>query len=170
MGRPKKQVILFLVEGKSDRDALERPIQKLLEASETGIEAAFLVAETDVTSDFRHTPDNILQKINRFYLEPFFSANEFYYPKDILEVVQICDLDGAFIPDANCLGFTETIFAEKGFVYEPPFIYGETAESVRQRNASKAANLRFLMQQATIKVKTKTVPFSIYYFSTNMYS
>ncbi len=168
MARPKKQVILFLVEGRSDRDALERPLQKILETSETGIEAAFLVAETDVTSDIRNTPDNILQKINRFYFEPFFSANDFYYPKDIMEVVQICDLDGAFIPEENCRMFTETIFAEKGFIYEPPLIYGESAESVIARNSAKAANIRFLLEQPTIKVKTKTVPYTLYFFSTNI--
>lgn len=168
MGRPKKQVILFLVEGKSDRDALERPIQKILETSNTGIEAVFLVADTDVTSDVRNNPDNILQKINRFYFEPFFSANEFFYPKDIVEVVHICDLDGAFIPEDNCRMFTATIFAEKGFIYEPPLIYGKTAESVINRNATKAANIRFLLDQPTMKIKTKTVPYTMCYFSANI--
>ena len=65
MGRPKKRVILFLVEGKSELEALERPVQSMLQKSDSGIEAAFLVAETDVTSDSRHNPDNILQKINK---------------------------------------------------------------------------------------------------------
>ena len=64
MGRPKKKVILFIVEGPSDLAALERPIQNLLMDNEQGYEATFLVAEQDVTSDTRNNPDNILQKIN----------------------------------------------------------------------------------------------------------
>ena len=79
LARPKKKVILFIVEGDSDKQALERPIQTLLQGNDQEIEATFLVADGDVTSDSRITPDNIEQKINRFYFEPFFSANEFYY-------------------------------------------------------------------------------------------
>lgn len=168
MGRPRKQVILFIVEGPSDQAALERPIQKLLQDHGSNIEATFLVAEQDVTSDIRNNPDNIVEKINRFYFEPFFSQNEFYYPKDVIQVVQICDLDGTFIPDEYCRAYDETHTAEDGFVYDPPYIYGSTAENVIERNHRKAENIRFLLTQPTIKVKTKTIPYSVYFFSSNI--
>ncbi len=168
MGRPKKKVILFVVEGRSDQADLERPIKALLEDNEQGIEAEFLVAETDITSDFRNTPDNILQKINRFYFEPFFSANDFYYPKDILEVVQIVDLDGAYVPDDYCFQFTVKHWSEDGFVYDPPNIYGATKEDVINRNHRKSANIDYLLTQSSIKVKTKTIPYSMYFFSLNI--
>lgn len=168
MPRPKKKVILIIVEGKSDKSALERPIQGLLEGNEHRIEACFLVAKTDVTSDSRNNPSNILNKINQWYFEPFFSANEHYYPKDIIEVVQICDLDGTFIPDENCHAYTPEHSTAEGFVYAPPCIYGPTSEIIIDRNHRKADNIRFLLAQTTIKVKSKTVPYSVYFFSSNI--
>ena len=98
----------------------------LLQGNDQEIEATFLVADGDVTSDSRITPDNIEQKINRFYFEPFFSANEFYYPKDIIEVVQICDLDGTFIPENHCKEYDTDHSAEDGFIYDPPYIFGKS--------------------------------------------
>lgn len=166
--RPKKKVILFIVEGRSDMAALERPIQTLLEDNEQGIEATFLIAECDVTSDCRNTPDNIEKKINRFYFEPFFSANDFCYPKDVVEVVHICDLDGTFIPDENCLAYDAEHIADDGFVYDPPFIYGATVEAVQERNHAKAANIQHLLTLTSIKVGSKTCPYSVYFFSSNI--
>lgn len=166
--RPKKKVVLFIVEGPSDMSALERPIQTLLEDNAENIEATFLVAECDVTSDLRNNPSNIEQKINRFYFEPFFSANEFCYPKDILEVVHIVDLDGTFIPEEYCRAFDAEHFADEGFVYDPPYVYGATAEAVMRRNAQKAANIKHLLELDSIKVKNKTCPYSVYFFSSNI--
>ena len=166
--RPKKKVVLFIVEGRSDMAALERPIKTLLEGNEQGIEATFLIAECDVTSDRRNNPSNIEQKINRFYFEPFFSANDFCYPKDVLEVVHIVDLDGTFIPDENCWAFDEEHFAADGFVYDPPRVYGETAEAVIVRNQQKAANIKHLLTLDKIKVVSKTCPYSLFFFSSNI--
>lgn len=168
LARPKKHLILFIVEGPSDKAALERPIQALLDGNPLGLEAQFLFLETDVTSDGRNNPDNILANINKFYIMDYFKGNPFYYPKDVYSVVQICDLDGTFIPEANCRQFTELIYLEKGFYYDPPFIYGSTAEAVRDRNQRKAENIRYLLTQDTIKVKTKSVPYSLYFFSSNI--
>lgn len=168
MGRPKKKIILFLVEGRSDALALERPIQALLDGNEDNVEAQFLIAETDVTSDFRNNPGNIKEKINKFYFDPFFSANDFCYPKDIKEVVQICDLDGTFIPSEYCRQFTDRNDEEDQFVYLPPYICSKDPSTIIKRNQQKAENLRFLMTQQDIKVRSKTVPYSIYYFSTNI--
>ncbi|HHY52435.1 MAG TPA: hypothetical protein GX499_04220 [Clostridiales bacterium] len=168
MSRPRRKVILFLVEGSSDQAALERPIQALLQSSGKDIEAVFLVAETDVTSDNRNTPNNILKNINKWYFDPFFSANEFYYPKDIIEVVQICDLDGTYIPEENCKEFEESHQITDNFIYEPPFIYGKTASAIIERNHHKAENINYLLTQSKIKVRSKTVPYSLYYFSCNI--
>lgn len=168
LARPKKKVILFIVEGDSDKQALERPIQTLLQGNDQEIEATFLVADGDVTSDSRSTPDNIEQKINRFYFEPFFSANEFYYPKDIMEVVQICDLDGTFIPENHCKEYDTDHSAEDGFIYDPPYIFGKSQQAVIDRNRRKAENIRYLLSLDSIKVKSKTRPYSVFFFSSNI--
>ena len=168
MARPKKHLILFIVEGPSDKAALERPIQALLDGNALGLTAEFLFLETDVTSDSRNNPNNIVGNINKFYIMDYFKGNPYYYPKDVYAVVQICDLDGTFIPEENCRQFTELIYEEKGFYYDPPLIYGSTEEAVIDRNQRKAANIRHLLEQGTIKVKTKSVPYSLYFFSSNI--
>ena len=110
----------------------------------------------------------MFNNINKYHFDRFFSANGFIYPKDIVEVVQITDLDGSFVPNENCKMFTPDIFAEDGYIYMPPYIYGSSAEDVIDRNRVKATNLLFLAGLQTIKVKTKTVPYSIFYFSSNI--
>ena len=166
--RPKKRVILFIVEGESDKAALENPIQNLLAINKSCIEATFLIAKHDVTSDNRVTIKNIEQRLNDIYFRGFFSANEFYYPKDILEVVHIVDLDGTFIPEENCRAFDEEHFAEKGFVYDPPYVYGNTTEAVINRNRKKAENIKYLITLNEIKVCSKTCPYSVFFFSSNI--
>lgn len=166
--RPKKKIVLFVVEGRSDMAALERPIQNLLEDNEQGIQATFLIAGCDVTSDLRNNPSNIERKINHYYFEPFFSANEFCYPKDIHEVVHIVDLDGTFIPEEYCRAFDAEHFATDGFIYDPPYVYGETAEAVKARNKQKSTNIRHLLTLDKVKVKSKTCPYSVYFFSSNI--
>ncbi len=168
MGRPRKKVILFIVEGQSDLEALERPISSYVQGLSPEVDVYFYKARTDVTSDNRNNPDNIVYCLNKYYLDDFFSETGYIYPKDIVEVVQITDLDGTFVSDENCRMFTPEIFAEDGFVYEPPFIYGPSAEAVIARNETKAANLSFLSSQTTIKIKSKTIPYCIYYFSSSI--
>ena len=167
MARPREKVILFIVEGTSDMHALERPIMNLLQAHGSEYKVRFLPATTDVTSDFRNNPDNILDVIAKHYFRPFFSGND-CYAKYVVEVVHLCDLDGTFIPPENCRPYDSEHTAEKGFIYDSQYIYGRTAEEVIDRNRRKAENLEFLFREVTsIKVK-RAVPYSIYFFSSNI--
>lgn len=172
MGRPRKNVILFLVEGYTDAITLERPIkayaESLGEQFGATIEATILSTDHDVTSDKRNSPNNIQEKINRFYFEDYFSANEFYYPKDILEVVHIFDIDSVFVPEECCKEYDLLHNRLKGFIYDPPYIYGETKEEVIDRNQRKAEILRFLTAQDSIKVKSKKRPYYCCFFSINL--
>ena len=168
MARPQKHLILFIVEGTSDVAALETCISELLDGNQHNLEARFINMNTDVTSDFRNNPRNITENINRHYLMKFFQGNDYYFPKDVYEVVQICDLDGTFIPEENCRQFTELNYLEEGFYYDPPYIFGATAETVQDRNQRKSENIQTLLSQNTIKVKTKKKPYSLYYFSSNL--
>lgn len=161
-------MILFIVEGQSDLEALERPVSAYVQKLSSEVDVFFYKSRTDITSDRRNNPNNIVNSINKYFLDKFFSENGFIYPKDILEVVQISDLDGAFISDDYCKMFTPEIFAEDGFIYDPPYIYGASKEDVILRNRTKSANLLYLSTIGSIKIKSKTVPYSIYYFSSSI--
>ena len=110
MGRPKKKVVLFLVEGASDQESLFVPISKLYHEIDPEILVRFQIMHDrdrnnrgkfytggDITSKFGINTGNIEDEINDLFLCPFFSSN-YIFPKDVTEVIQIVDMDGAFIP------------------------------------------------------------------------
>ena len=167
MPRPKKKVILVLVEGETDQYALERPIAHMLEEIDESLEIAFLPAEGDLTSDLRNNPENILKKMEKFYLDPFFSGNPFYYPKDIIRVIHIVDTDGCFLPNSDLKLWNKEEIVKLPY-YEPPYIYHNDIDFLCRRNKNKAANILQLLKEPVVYLGSKKPPYEIYYFSCNM--
>ena len=181
MGRPKKKYVLFLVEGYTDTEVLAEPIstiyEEICEESEM-VEVKFCTLKQndqsggDITSSNGVTPENIEGLIGKLFIDPFLEKNPFIYPKEISEVVQIVDLDGAFI---NPEKITEMDSDDSERIcYSENGIETVDVESIRQRNERKSANLRKLVSMDEIVIRpkngrnTKTVKYSIYYFSCNM--
>lgn len=103
--RPKRQIVLFLVEGKSDREALQLAIPELYDQIDGNMEVFFPVMIEDeeekggdITSKIKVWPRNIEEKIYEFFLKDFFNEQKIL-PKDIAEIVQIIDMDGAYVSD-----------------------------------------------------------------------
>lgn len=167
--RPRKKVILFLVEGKSDRIALELAFTELFESLDPNIEVFFPIirdedsyeAGGDITTEFGVWPRNIEQKIYDQFLYDFFDEMKLY-PKDILEVIQIVDTDGAYIEDENVINSNERVR------YTDDTIETFRRDSIINRNAQKRENLDYLNTLSEISLKQKKVKYSIYYFSTNL--
>ena len=65
MAKPRKTV-LFIVEGCSDKTALERIFRKIYNSNR---EIEFRVTNGDITSDKNVTTDNVCEKINELVLE-----------------------------------------------------------------------------------------------------
>ena len=90
-----KKIILLLVEGPTDEDALALVFSNLV--NDHDIE--FEVLHTDITADEAMTVKYIESRMEdeiNYYLK----KNPFIEREDILKVVQIIDTDGAFIPSA----------------------------------------------------------------------
>lgn len=90
--RPKRQIVLFLVEGKSDRKALQLAIPELYDRIDENIEVFFptMVEDEeekggDITSKIQVWPRNIEEKIYELFLKNFFDEQKIM-PKDITEV------------------------------------------------------------------------------------
>ena len=103
--RPKKKIFLFLVEGVSDRNALEVPFGQLLEDIDPDIvlEFAMLMQDDgsfggDITSKNGIHPDNIERFIDEIMVSPLLKRTGLY-PKDIVEIIHFVDMDGAYIDD-----------------------------------------------------------------------
>ena len=171
--RPKRQIVLFLVEGKSDRKALQVAIPELYDRIDENIEVFFptMVEDEeekggDITSKIQVWPRNIEEKIYELFLKNFFDEQKIM-PKDITEIVQIVDMDGAYVSDdmirtgENPMGTDRPYYTENAIITQ-------RVENIIKRNAHKRENIDYLTSLKTIKVRQKTVKYSVYYFSSNL--
>lgn len=182
MGRPKKHYILFLVEGNTDIEVLAEPMTSIIERASTPEEKPEVefcklkqgdVSGGDITSTNGVTPENIEGLIGKLFIDPFFDKNPFIYPKEISEIIQIVDLDGAFIPSSRITyGLSEC--TKDTILYTEDHIETENVESICERNENKSNNIRQLISMDEIVIRpkngrnTKTVKYAVYYFSCNM--
>ena len=98
----KKNVIVVIVEGKSERIALSKSLSDLLKNDKVNV----IVAGGDITSKKNVTSNNIISHINNLVKEEI--ETNFYKKSDVSKIIQIIDMDGAFIHcshivfDKNC--------------------------------------------------------------------
>lgn len=157
-----KKFILFIVEGKND----EREINAILHTSyfsqyREKYNPFFWTKNGDLTTANDVTPKNIVKKLNDIVLNfrrhgvPFSNISI----QDIQEIIQIVDLDGAFIPLDNI------VRGEKSsFCYTDDSIITSNVDGARGRNKKKAEILRKLVDIKQID----NIPYSIYFASCNM--
>lgn len=86
-----KKVIVVIVEGPSDENALGEIMKEFFSSKEV----QFAVAHGDITSDSGTTVDNALKKVNA--LIENIKSKYGYRWKDFTRVIHIADTDGAFI-------------------------------------------------------------------------
>ena len=177
---PKRKIVLFIVEGPSDREALKPAISELYDRIDPEIDVVFAMIQYgeqrggDITC--LHYEDRVLKRTNsvvpeyiakdiyEVIIKPLNEATPAIYPKYLSEIVHIVDLDGAYIP-------TEAIEenAELGKPsYQPDKIICPSKENIINRNEQKTINLDYLSSLEEIKIKTTTVPYRVYYFSSNL--
>ena len=180
--RPKRKIVLFLVEGKSDREALKLAISELYDQIDENIEIYFPVIHRDdeerggdiTTSCYTNRqgktywvhPNNIEDAIYMLFLDDFFDREKIL-PKDITEIIQIVDTDGAYVSD-ECIIEDFSLQEEESPFYTDNAIACLDIEKLKLRNKQKSENLIYLSNCSTIKVKQKTVSYSVYYFSCNL--
>ncbi len=178
--RPKRKVILFLVEGDSERDALRDRIAELYDSIDESIEVFFpeivdddetdpdtrIETGGDITQKYEVYPGNYDDQVYEYFLRDFFDV-ESLLPKDITEVIQIIDTDGAYISDdcrklgMNPDGVNKTYYGEKEILSNRP-------QTIISRHKRKRLNVDYLVKKDSIHIRQKTVPFSVYYFSCNL--
>lgn len=182
MGRPKKKYILFLVEGYTDIEVMAESMTNLIEnasLNEEKYEVQFCTLKQgdqsggDITAKQGVSPDNIEGLIGKLFIDPFLEKNPFIYPKEISEIIQVIDLDGAFIPSEKVVGrISES--KRDGVFYTEDHIETENIAAIQERNERKSDNIRRLIGMDEIIIRprngrnTKKVKYSVYYFSCNM--
>ena len=170
--RPKKQIILFLVEGLSEINALRTIMSELYERINENSEVFFCQMEEDgivggdITSRNGVTPEKIEMLMHKLVVGPLLEK-ENIYPKDITEIIQIIDLDGAYIPDEAIRPIT-SFFPDHPVIYYEDRIEAANVSYIRDRNLKKRKNIDHLSSLLDIKIKSKTIPYSAYYMSCNL--
>lgn len=178
--RPKRQVVLFLVEGDSERHALQDRIAALFDDIDESIEVFFpeicrqdsddpnaiIESGGDITQDYSVFPWNYDQRVYEYFLRDFFDVKKIL-PKDIKKVYQLVDLDGAYIPDNLIVEYEDPQIARRPH-YDTARIICRSPHSLCSRHARKRLNLDYLATKTTIKIGTKTIPYAVFYFSCNL--
>ena len=192
--------VVFLVEGDSDQIALESPLSELIYQKYPDFEVRFLQQQRlvnksgtevddneddddgyiiedeyayggDITSSPFVTPNNIETKIENRFIRPA-TKSEGLYPRRIAKIIQIVDMDGAYVPK-DCVVPISPDHASLDTIYydgEKGVIEALNIEEIRERNERKQKNLEYLLSLTTqgIIIKTSTIPYEIYFFSSNL--
>ena len=148
-----KKVVLILVEGFSDRHALEKILQRIYKHRQI----VFEVTCGDITSDETVTKDTVVDRINAI-VRAHISQSK-YKRSDIWGIVHLVDTDGVYAPDSVATkGPTEC------FYYTPTSISCSKPERIIKRNADKRSILDHLINIGDIY----GTPYCVYYMSCSL--
>ena len=171
--KPKQELLLILVEGESDRIALENPLNQFLDMNGIDVKIKFChlykdkegndVSGGDTTSDYGIYQGNFDEEISKRIMREL-TILEGIYPKYITKVIQIADTDGAFVPEEYVVNDDSCEHVK----YEENVIRTNNVDGIVKRNNKKSAMLSYLSMKDKIKLKTTTVDYSIYFFSCNI--
>lgn len=159
-----KQIVLFIVEGESDKHSFENILNHLVSSDVV----KFKVIKGDITvkSNKYTVTKKIKKKIEEFLNEP---KNKYLTVKDICKIVHLVDLDGAFIDNSKIVKHEKENKYYKDGQYFVPNI-----ENIIQRNKNKKEviiklkDTSFIPYPSSCNANTSIVPYEIYYFSCNL--
>lgn len=157
------KVLLFLVEGITDKTSLAMAMTRLI--SENNIQ--FEIMNGDVTADYRIASSAIAKEVgNRGRC---FAKRQHFQAKDFYKVVHIIDSDAAFIPDSQILdmSLSSTLLgADRRIFYDSEQgIWTRNTDDMIRRNQLKQAKVNKLR---TLSKVYRSVPYEIYYMSMNL--
>ncbi len=155
MAKDKRKVILFIVEGYTDKRALESIIDELLPED---VEFEFFGG--DITTKNTSNYSNILEKITRI-IKKYLSESVIINKKNILEVIHLVDIDGIYADESTIIVDSD---AEK-FIYTEEGIIAKSKQAVIDRNKKKYIMLEKIIHVGKVYVD---IPYKTYYFSCNM--
>jgi len=143
-----------IVEGPSDRDALEIPITRIFNRNEVKVH----VEHGDVTSEQGANARTILAKLGEIIEK--FEGRYSVKRRDFQEIIHIVDMDGAYIPDSAVV---------KDLTAENP-IY--SLQEIRTKNVTEMIERNMRKQNCLNRLSTRdrvsSIPYKIYYMSSNL--
>lgn len=150
----KKKILLILVEGASDQTALEGSLKQFFDMNTVKT----YILHGDITTRTRTMPQNVVRKIEE-EIQHFCQRN-FLNKTDICRLIQVVDMDGAYIPDDHIIEKEDIAKVQ----YTEDGIFTRSKEDIVRRNQQKRSNLDRLQQCSQIS----KIPYQVYYMSCNL--
>ena len=148
-----KKVVIFIVEGETDKRSLENIFKKIYRYKNIHYE----VTNGDITTDDNINIDNVKNEI--YSLISDYLKDQKLKTSDVWQIVHIFDMDGAYIPDSNIVKGDSS-----QFVYSTTSIRCKSVEKVRKRNMKKRTIMDYLLEQNNIR----NISYKCYYLSSNL--
>lgn len=148
-----KKVILFIVEGVTDKNSLSLILSKLISNSHI----RFHIVGGDITTNQNTTIQNCITKVND-EINKFLSVSKLR-KSDILEVVHLVDTDGVYIKDE----FVK-LDSTNNIIYKSDCMLTDKVELTIKRNRKKAS----ILDKLSTNSKVSRIPYYMYYFSCNL--
>lgn len=150
----RKKIVLFIVEGINDKTCLEGVLENVVETEEV----RFQMTDGDITTRTgidEHKIRNEIGKIVKAFKDKYHLK-----PDHFMEVIHIIDTDGLYLKE-DCIHQADV---EKP-LYMDDGIYTKNVEGIIQRNKKKSAVVERMLEIGNV---LKSIPYSVYYFSSNM--
>ena len=148
-----KKVVIFIVEGQTDKRTLEKIFKKIYRNKNIHYE----VTDGDITTNDKININNVDDEI--FNLINAYLKDQKLKVSDVWQIVHIFDMDGAYIPDDNIIEGSSS-----KFVYSTTNISCNNIEKVKERNSKKRTIMDYLLKVSTIR----NIPYKCYYLSSNL--
>lgn len=153
-----KKILLFIVEGISDKDALEPILAELIDEKKVYFEV--LRCDATVSNDVQFYNKNMKQRI-KIIIDNFLENNHGIKKEHIEKIIFVIDTDGCYI-DENHIHFSEK---DVCFRYEDDGIYTDRVIVAKERNETKVRNLDMINSASKVY---GNIPIETYYFSCNL--
>ncbi|MDN0069533.1 hypothetical protein [Collinsella ihumii] len=164
----RKKVILFLVEGESEQDALVAPFRHYFK-ERTRVEGEAFRCDVTTVSMFPRSARtftvraNVKETVRGFVLDRIEQRHTYTW-EDLALIVHIVDTDGGFISDDRVLA-NEGL---NGIAYHPDHIEHPRPSGIVERNHVKAKALRALAFAGELVYRKHVVPYRVFFMSRNL--
>lgn len=153
-----KKIILFIVEGIHDKTSLSICLSEIIHDASVH----FALTNGDITSRYGTNTRNISERIGGIVKG---YSGSIFKPKDFAEIVHIIDTDGAFVSKEHIKKCEKLEQESPHTRYEENAILTPEPEHIVERNEQKSEVIEKML---SIEKVWKTIPYSVYYFSSNM--
>lgn len=153
----KSKVIVFIVEGFSDKEALNGILSELYGNKKI----VFSIVDGDITTKNSTKPENIREKIGECI--KIAMQKDKFLKTDIDMVIHLVDTDGVYIPNENIIE-NESI----NIRYNEKNIETNNVKNIKNRNEKKRSILNILSTMSSIYKGKNSVPYHMFYMSCNL--